>query len=378
MNTTMIILNLIAILNVAFICFYLCFRKNNSLPNYILALVFFIPGLYFVDNILILSDYLYKVKYSFFIVQILAILFPVAVYYYVHLLIGDKKHYHKILIVGSSVLLCYILYLTLDFTTSSTNEQEEYISSLNTENYPESMMLYTVFFYIWQVIYFIILAFEIKRYYKKAESSFSNFESIRIDYVKKFMWLLGILNTGLIIFYISLPLPTVDYGILPSFVTIIYLFIMYNAVKYKALFSKVNFEDLIEENNSINELEIEENNDNSPLDEKTKNIGQRIEEVLIHQKAHHNPNLKLAYLAEKVNEPAYLVSQALNKYFGKSFYELVNELRIKEAELKLKEFNSKKETIEGLALDVGFNSRAAFYRAFKKHTGKTPTEYLQS
>jgi AraC-like DNA-binding protein len=359
---------------------YLCFRKNNSLPNYILALVFLIPGLYFIDNLLILSNYKSIVQYSFFIVQILAILFPISVYYYVHLIIGDKKNYHKVLLTGSAILLLYILYLSFNFFTLSSPEKELYISSLNGENYPISMMLYTVLFYIWQVVYFIVLVIEIKKYNRKAESSFSNFDSIRIHYVKKFMLLLGVLNIGLIIFYIALPLPLVDYGILPLFVTIIYLFIMYFAITQKAIFSKVNYIELNEENSSINalELEEEENETSTPIDEKTKLLGQKIEFVLIQQKAHHNPNLKLGFLADQVQEPAYLVSQALNKYFGKSFYELVNELRIKEAEMKLKEFNIKKETIEGLALDVGFNSRAAFYRAFKKHTGKTPTEFLQS
>ena len=371
---------MIAAINVAIICMYLCFRRNNSLPNYILALVFFIPGLYFIDNLLILSDCNYIVQYSFFIVQILAILFPVSVYYYVHLIIGDKRSYHKVLLIGSGILLLYILYLSFDFFRFSSQEKELYIASLNSENYPVSMMLYTVFFYIWQVIYFIILVIEIRKYNRKAESSFSNFESIRIHYIKKFMLLLGVLNTGLIIFYIVLPLPLVDYGILPLIVTIIYLFIMYYAITQKAIFSKVNYIELSEENSSINALELEEDESetSTPIDEKTKLLGQKIEQVLIHQKAHHNPNLKLAFLADQVHEPAYLVSQALNKYFGKSFYELVNELRIKEAEVKLKEFNIKKETIEGLALDVGFNSRAAFYRAFKKHTGKTPTEFLQS
>jgi len=34
-------------------------------------------------------------------------------------------------------------------------------------------------------------------------------------------------------------------------------------------------------------------------------------------------------------------------------------------------------TIEYVAYESGFNSRASFYRAFKKHTGITPTEFLR-
>jgi len=42
----------------------------------------------------------------------------------------------------------------------------------------------------------------------------------------------------------------------------------------------------------------------------------------------------------------------------------------------LNEMNELNITIEGLAFDVGYNSRSAFYRAFKKYTDLTPTEYL--
>jgi AraC-like DNA-binding protein len=382
-NTALILLNFVAIINIVIICFYLCFRKNNILPNYILACIFLIPGLYFIDNILILSGFIYKVYYFFFIVQILASLFPILVYYYIHLLLTDNKHFHKVLITGSAVLLLYIIYLTIDFYNLSGTDKTAYITSLNSENYPTSMLLYTVFFYAWQIVYFILILIQIKKHRLKAEGSFSNFESIKLDFVKQFMALLGILNFGLIVFYIVLPLAIVDYGILPTFVTIIFIFIIYCTVKHNVVFSKESYQDLVQENTELTDFSVPQETADlnttikNELDERVKLIGTRIEDILFAQKVHHNPDLKLAFLAEKLNEPAYIVSQALNKYFNKTFYELINELRIKEAENRLKSFNSKKETIEGLAFDVGFNSRAAFYRAFKKHTGKTPTEFIK-
>jgi AraC-like DNA-binding protein len=99
--------------------------------------------------------------------------------------------------------------------------------------------------------------------------------------------------------------------------------------------------------------------------------------LLLTQKSYQNPDCRLAHLAQQLNEPDYLVSQALNKHFGKSFFELMNELRINDALQLLAGETSKKYTIEAICFEVGFNSRAAFYRAFKKHTGKTPSEYIK-
>jgi AraC-like DNA-binding protein len=35
-----------------------------------------------------------------------------------------------------------------------------------------------------------------------------------------------------------------------------------------------------------------------------------------------------------------------------------------------------KLTIEGIARESGFNSRASFYRAFKKYTAVSPSEFI--
>jgi AraC-like DNA-binding protein len=38
--------------------------------------------------------------------------------------------------------------------------------------------------------------------------------------------------------------------------------------------------------------------------------------------------------------------------------------------------NSQKYSIEGIAHDIGFKSKASFYRAFRKETSLTPSEFL--
>lgn len=376
----MVYINILSLLNIAIICGYLLFRKNNILPNYILALAFLIPGLYFLDNILVLTNHIYAYPYAFFLVQIIAVLFPPSVYYYIHLLLTDQKKYHHLLALGSILLLILICTLTLEFYQLTPDEQHFYIDALdNEDDYPAKMKLYTVVFYAWQLVYFGVLVYEVKRYSKQARDSFSNFDQLKLAYAQNFMLLLVILCLGLVVFYSTLPLPFVDYGLLPAAVSIINLFIIYNAVKHKAIFNKQSYEVLVHENLWL--LDPQEETDpqeENAQETKLKELGIQIEEHLNHGKLTENPELRLHHLAEKLGEQPYLVSQALNKHFGKSFFEVINERRIKDAEHKLHDFDFQKYTIESLAFEVGFNSRAAFYRAFKKYTGKTPSEYLQS
>ena len=370
------LINILSVLNILIICFYLVFRKNNILPNYILAIAFLIPGLYFVDNLLILNQQLIQYPFAFFLVQTLAVFFPPSVYFYVHLLLSHNRKFHQLLSLGSALLLLFILKITADFYGLNQIEQDQFIANLASENnYPQIVLVYTVVFYAWQLVYFGVLFYDVWDYYRQAQNSFSHFDRLKIDYLQKFMLLLGALSFVLVISYLSLPLPVVDYGILPVIVSIINVFIIFFAVKHQAVFSKSSYLELVIENQMLQanlDAEILPANH-----QKVTELGIKLEQLLLTQKSYQNPDCRLAHLAQQLNEPDYLVSQALNKHFGKSFFELMNELRINDALQLLAGETSKKYTIEAICFEVGFNSRAAFYRAFKKHTGKTPSEYIK-
>jgi AraC-like DNA-binding protein len=346
------------------------------LPNYILAIAFLIPGLYFVDNLLILNQQLIQYPFAFFLVQTLAVFFPPSVYFYVHLLLSHNRKFHQLLSLGSALLLLFILKITADFYGLNQIEQDQFIANLASENnYPQIVLVYTVVFYAWQLVYFGVLFYDVWDYYRQAQNSFSHFDRLKIDYLQKFMLLLGALSFVLVISYLSLPLPVVDYGILPVIVSIINVFIIFFAVKHQAVFSKSSYLELVIENQMLQanlDAEILPANH-----QKVTELGIKLEQLLLTQKSYQNPDCRLAHLAQQLNEPDYLVSQALNKHFGKSFFELMNELRINDALQLLAGETSKKYTIEAICFEVGFNSRAAFYRAFKKHTGKTPSEYIK-
>ncbi len=80
-------------------------------------------------------------------------------------------------------------------------------------------------------------------------------------------------------------------------------------------------------------------------------------------------------MAESIDSPLHHVSRAINENAGKSFSDFINDYRINKAKELLVSNDTKSNTIYAISLDVGFNSKTAFYTAFKKATGETPTQF---
>ncbi len=82
-------------------------------------------------------------------------------------------------------------------------------------------------------------------------------------------------------------------------------------------------------------------------------------------------------LAGQLNLPHKDLSYLINTGFGLNFNDFINQLRVEDMKKRLLDPKQRKYSVMGLATEVGFNSKPSFYRAFKKFTGQTPTEYLK-
>jgi AraC-like DNA-binding protein len=102
-----------------------------------------------------------------------------------------------------------------------------------------------------------------------------------------------------------------------------------------------------------------------------------LEALVIQEKPYLNPGLSLADLAELAQVPAHHLSKLINEGFQKNFFDFINAYRVEAFKARIEQGDHLQHTILSLALDVGFNSKTAFNRAFKKHTGITPREYLR-
>ncbi|NDV84299.1 AraC family transcriptional regulator [Bacteroides sp. 51] len=86
-------------------------------------------------------------------------------------------------------------------------------------------------------------------------------------------------------------------------------------------------------------------------------------------------NLKLDSVAGIIGVSSSTLSKAINRVTGKNFNNYVNEFRVKEAIRLLSDAPENTRFVHGFYKQAGFQSRASFYRTFKKVIGITPAEY---
>ncbi|MCR9248866.1 MAG: helix-turn-helix domain-containing protein [bacterium] len=100
--------------------------------------------------------------------------------------------------------------------------------------------------------------------------------------------------------------------------------------------------------------------------------------VLSEEKIYQDPGLTIAKMARQLNWPINNVSRIINESLHTNFNDLINHHRIIAFKERIVQPESEKYSIVGLGQEVGFSSKASFYRAFKKETGMTPSEFMKN
>ncbi|CAL2058590.1 AraC family transcriptional regulator [Tenacibaculum sp. 190524A05c] len=118
--------------------------------------------------------------------------------------------------------------------------------------------------------------------------------------------------------------------------------------------------------------------DKGDLDE---NHNERISDLKKYMEEHEpylNPSLTIRNLADQLKVPMRDLSVLINQELKLHFFDFINEYRIEKAKNILSNPSKTKVTVLEILYEVGFNSKSSFNTAFKKHTGKTPTQFRKS
>jgi AraC-like DNA-binding protein len=101
----------------------------------------------------------------------------------------------------------------------------------------------------------------------------------------------------------------------------------------------------------------------------------RIERLMSEDQPWREPDFDVGGLARKLGTYPNAVSRALSRAGNVSFYDYVNDYRLREAERLLTDPNEARIKIEALGRQAGFRARSTFFKLFRQRTGQTPSEY---
>jgi AraC-like DNA-binding protein len=111
-------------------------------------------------------------------------------------------------------------------------------------------------------------------------------------------------------------------------------------------------------------------------DAQERSLLERLRQLMERERVYREEGLGIAALAEKLAVPEYRLRRLINQRLGhRNFSSFVNGYRLADAMAALADYAQAEVPIVTIALDAGFQSLGPFNRAFKAHTGMTPTDY---
>ncbi len=353
-----------------FLAVLLFSKKNKITADYILAAWLIVTGipllLYFInyeDYSLILNHSKSIPTYLMIVNIPLLLIQSPFLYIYVSYIVKNERKFKAVYLLNfiPAVLFIVAYFLIIDF-----NAENKTAFNLYDYNYYKIILFFFPLTVILAFFYIVKSYLRIKKYKKNIQNQFSYTENI------DFKWLKDLIIITLAVW------------------TILGVF----AILFKNLHSYVNIHDIVLISASVAIFVIgyfgflrtdvflyKEQQNSKKGNEKKQNvpdadIKKRIEELKLfmnEKKPYLESKLSVKQLADMLNMPSYQLSNIINDYLHKNFFDFINEYRVEEVKKQLSV--NKNYTLLGIAYECGFNSKSSFNRIFKNFTGITPSDY---
>ncbi len=100
-----------------------------------------------------------------------------------------------------------------------------------------------------------------------------------------------------------------------------------------------------------------------------------LEDLMRKEKRYKDETLTVESLADELNISSGYLSKIVGKITGKKIVDYINTFRVEEVKDNLTSDAFSHYTLLSIGLEAGFNSKASFYRNFKKIAGLSPSEF---
>ncbi len=367
-----------------FIAFFLQFllfaKKSKTLSDKILGTWMFFIGLHLFSYYIYYLGFWDKYPHLTGISHPFPLLHgPFLFLYVVFSLRTDQRFRLKDFLHFAPAIVSYI-YMMPYFFLYDTNTKR-LVDSGQINDYMVFMYISLVAFIVSGLTYTILAYLLIGKYEKKVHQNYSFDERISLNWLRYCILGLGgvFVTVGILsalqnIFRVQLPFNPdfIYYGEVILFI----FFIGFFGIRHEGIF-------VDNKNNTIKTVEI-------IIDDKkqagySKSGLKADDAVILHQnllqlmdtkKPYLEPRLTLNALSNELGVSVNYLSQVINRYEQKNFYDFVNQYRVDEFKKLVRKPQYKNLNILAVAYDSGFNSKSSFNMVFKKHTGFTPSQFM--
>ncbi len=96
------------------------------------------------------------------------------------------------------------------------------------------------------------------------------------------------------------------------------------------------------------------------------------------ERFYRKSDVSLIEVSKRLSANSQYLSQLVNQDFQCNFSDFINSFRIEEAKKLLQQKEFSHMSLLAIGMEVGFTNKNTFIRAFKRHTGRTPSEFRKT
>ncbi len=355
-----------------FLSFGLFFLKRGKrLANRILAALIFLFSLRLAEFVGYWTNFFRDFPHFAFTTVSFQFLFGVLLYFYARAVTAEKfpfKKYDLLHFLPFAIQFISLLPFYLE-------SQEYKITVLKNTIFTDNPILSTRFFIteslqnLQMLVYTALILRLIKTYHQKTNGAFLSIERLNLKWLRNLTIGFGFFIALDFVQLLEMWLWGYEYIFTIDTVVIVASAILIYAIGYMALRQP----EVISGTLALK---------NAPKYERSSLTAARAEAYLKKlfiamedDKLFAHRDLNLETLARKLAVSQHHLSQIINEKLHQNFSDFVNGRRIAEAKKILSDPERDHYTILSIAIEVGFNNKASFNAAFKKHAGMTPSQF---
>ena len=368
------ILSLIIILGIIqgiFLAFFFLWKKQkNQLSNKYLGVILFLFALHNLDFWASYSRHILEMPFLLDISVPFTFLMGPLLYHYIYISLKNKPD--KYLIWHYIPFVFFFLYSLFFIFQPSDFKYNVFVSSRNIDRPLREIVLHHSFdpfgirkwtglFISVQLCIYLFLSFLL--FFKHLKDSNMNFFKPAdpvVLWLRNLLFATTLIVITAVIIQLFYPGGRAEFVLACSFTLFIY-YLSFNLIRGSGFLNQTLFHEKYVKSSLKDEMKGE--------------YSKRLEELMNNEKPYTDNLFSLHKLARQTRIPANQLSQVLNESFHQSFFEFTRTFRIKEAQQLLSDPKYAQTNIEEIAFMVGYNSKAAFNKAFLNITGQTPLSY---